>query len=453
MQGNPTSAGRLRAPTLIAYASPALPLAALQLPLFVLLPSFYAENLGLGLAAVGGVLLAARLFDMATDPLIGWLSDHWRTRYGRRRPWLVLGTPLLMLAAWQVMAPPDAPGLGYLLIWMLVLSLATTMLLMPHQAWAAELSPDYHERSRINGYREAATVIGTLAALVLPVLWGGDQRQQLLILALFIIALMPVLVALAVTRTPDRIVSEGMRLPPREAWRALAANAPFRQLVVSYLLNGIANGLPATLFVLYVTNVLALDYEKGVGPLLLLYFFAAIAAVPLWIWLSKNLGKLKAWLLSMGLASIGFAPAAFLGEGDVILFGIICVVTGIALGGEQILPPAIQADVVDYDTLKSGRRRAGLYFALWGMVTKLALAVSAGLAFPLLEVAGFNKDSGDGLFALALLYGALPIAFKLAAIALLRGFPIDARRQAEIRQAIEQREARGPEGSYEAAMS
>ena len=222
---------------------------------------------------------------------------------------------------------------------------------------------------------------------------------------------------------------------------------PFRQLAVSYLLNGIPSGLPATLFVLYVTNVLALDFESAVGPLLLLYFFAAIAGVPLWIWLSKRLGKLKAWLLSMALASIGFAPAAFLGAGDVILFGIICVVTGIALGGEQILPPAIQADVVDYDTLKSRRRRAGLYFALWGMVTKLALAVSAGLAFPLLELAGFDQDSGESIWALALLYGALPIVFKVAAMALLKGFPIDAQRQSEIRQAIED----GNSGGYETA--
>ena len=330
---------------------------------------------------------------------------------------------------------------------MFALSLGTTMLLMPHQAWAAELSSDYHQRSRINGYREAAAVLGTVAALVLPVLGGGDQRQALFILALFILVLTPVTVLLAVSRTPDRVKAEGPRLPVKEAWRALAQNAPFRQLAVSYLLNGIANGLPATLFVLYVTNVLALSFESAVGPLLLLYFFAAIVGVPLWIWLSKRLGKLKAWLLSMALASIGFAPAAFLGAGDVILFGIICVVTGIALGGEQILPPAIQADVVDYDTLKSRRRRAGLYFALWGMVTKLALAVSAGLAFPLLEVAGFDQESGDGLLALALLYGALPIAFKLVAMALIT---LVARLEplvSEIRQAIED----GNSGGYETA--
>ena len=143
----------------------------------------------------------------------------------------------------------------------------------------------------------------------------------------------------------------------------------------------------------------------------------------------------------MLLACLFFAAAPFLGEGQVLAFGAVCIGTGLALGADLLLPPAIQADVIDIDTARTGAQRAGLYFAIWGFATKLALAVAVGVAFPLLALSGFDPAAGlataGGLQMLGLLYAAAPIALKLLAAALVWNFPVDAASQARLRAEIE----------------
>ena len=137
-----------------------------------------------------------------------------------------------------------------------------------------------------------------------------------------------------------------------------------------------------------------------------------------------------------------FAGVPLLGAGDTLLFLAISLLTGLCLGADLALPPAMQADVVDLDTARTRRQRAGLFFAIWGMATKLALAAAVGLAFPLLDLAGFSADGGnDGaaLFALAALYALAPVGFKLAAILLMRRYPITPDRQRRLHQRIARR--------------
>lgn len=437
----------------MAYGLPALPAAALGLPLYVFLPTVYAE-LGLSLTAVGTVLLLARLWDVATDPVIGALSDRTGGRFGRRRPWLVAALPLLVPAAWMLLRPADGAGIGYLAGWSVALYLGWTMLALPHSAWGAELSDDYHERSRISAAREVALVLGTLLATGLPVALGIDGETEpaaaLAVLAPLLAVGLPVAVALAVLAVPDRAGRTATAVPWRQAGALLAANRPFRRLIVAYLVNGVANGLPATLFLLFVGHVLAAPSMQG--PLLFAYFLCGVLGVPAWLALARRIGKHRAWCWAMLANCAAFAWAPLLGPGDVAAFLAICVLSGLCLSADLVLPGAIQADVVDVDTAAGGGRRTGLYFAFWGMATKLALALAVGAAFPLLDLAGFRADataSGTAngptaLTVLALLYGAAPVAFKLVAVALMWRFPLDAAAQAGLRDRIRQIETPEP---------
>lgn len=429
----------------MVYALPALPLAGLTLPVFVHLPAFYGDTLGLGLATVGPILLAARLFDVASDPLIGWLSDRTPAAFGRRRLWIAAGTPVLALAAWELLRPPGDAGALHLLLWSMLLYLGWTMVSLPYQAWGAELSGEYHERTRIAGWREAATVAGTLAAVALPAVWTSRPGEALSAIAIGVVVLLPLTVALCLLQVPEPAPRPG-RLRGRGALRLLAENRPFRRLLVAYLLNGLANGLPATLFVLYVTHRLAAP--DAAGPLLLVYFLAGLASVPVWLRASRRLGKHRAWCVAMLLACAGFSAAPFLGAGDVPFFAIVCVVTGLTLGADLALPGAIQADVVDVDTAAGGGGRTGLFFALWGMATKLALALAVGLAFPLLGWAGFASGSAaqpaEAMTVLAVLYGLAPLPFKLAAVAVMWRFPLTETAQRELRRRIAEEAADVP---------
>ncbi|WP_420409549.1 MFS transporter [Hoeflea sp.] len=433
---------RLPLPRVMAYALPAIPLAALTLPLYVLVPTFYTETLGLSLASVGFALLLVRIFDAVNDPLIGWAADRFRPRFGRRRTLFAASLPLTAISALMLFWPPEGVGTAWLAGWGLLLSLGFTSAMIPFSAWGAELATDYHGRSRIAGWREGLTLLGTLLAIGLPFTIGFDDASGphgLAALGVAVLLTLPLFGAVSVLATPEPSEHSRTRIDLRAGLGHLVRNRPFVRLIAAFFLNGLANGIPATLFLYFVSDRLGLPEARG--PLLFLYFLCAIAGVPLATWTAKRFGKHRAWCYGMLAACAAFAPAPLLAEGSLVAFGIICAVTGILLGFDLALPPAIQADVIDVDTAASGEQRSGVYFAAWSLATKLSLAGGVGIVFPLLSVFGFEPSSGNGqgLTALAVAYAWAPITAKLASIAIMWNFPLDEAAQKSLRGDIESR--------------
>lgn len=414
-------------------------MAALNLPLYVYLPTFYSTALGLPLATVGTVLLIARLVDMVTDPLLGELTDRTSSRWGQRRPWLLTVTPLMLLSTWMLFVPPGDAGSVYLLGWSIACYLAWTVMLLSYTAWGAELTGLYHERTRVTAAREVYVILGVVTAAALPAILGVEPGSATALGALFWLMALSIPVALAalLAVVPEPPVAPQVPLPLRQGIRAALENRPFVRLVVAYLLNSLANGLPATLFLLFAEHVLGAGPSAGI--LLLVYFGAGMVSVPFWLRLSYRIGKNRAWGWSMLWACVVFAFVPLLGPGDILPFTIICALSGFSIGADLSLPASMQADVVDLDRVMTGRRRTGLFFALWSMVTKFASALAVGLAFPVLQLLGFTTAGGNdagALLGLALLYGGLPVVLKLMAVALVWRFPIDSDTQAELRHRI-----------------
>lgn len=426
----------------MAYAGPAVPLAALTLPLYVMVPTFYTEALGLPLAATGAALLLIRLFDAVNDPVVGYLADHVRPRFGRRRSFFAAGLVPTALAVWMLFNPPATAGITWLASWSALLSLGYTLTLIPYTAWGAELSTSYGGRSRVAAWRESLTLTGTLLAVGLPFSFGPEAAQGwhgLAVLAAVLVPLLALTGGLCLFLVPEPVEYSVRRLGLREGAARLCRNRPFLRLIAAFFLNGMANGIPATLFLYFVSDVLAAPALRG--PLLFLYFLSAIAGVPLAARAAARVGKHRAWCLAMGAACVVFALAPLLGPGDAAAFALICLLTGLLLGFDIVLPPAIQADVIDVDTAASGEQRSGLYFSAWSLATKLSLAAGVGLVFPLLARAGFEPQAGasgdTARFALAALYAWLPVGLKLAAVTLMWSFPVGEREQAALRLRIE----------------
>jgi len=417
--------------TLLAYALPALPLAVLALPFYVLVPAFYSEGLGLPLAAVGHALLLVRILDAASDPVTGILADRFRPGFGRRRLWLLLSAPMTAAAAFMVFRPPEGATTMHLLLWGGLLSIAWTATQIAHGAWGAELSRSYAGRTRVAAYREGLTVAGTFIALATPALLPQfglpGQRDVLNAFAVTVGIGLPLAALITVLAVPEPVERRRARKPFMEGLREVFANAPFRRLLGAFFINGLANGLPGALFVFFVSR--RLEAPDAVGPLLVLYFACAVLGVPIWLKLAARTSKHRAWALGMGLAIAAFVFAPFLGPGDVAVFAVITAVTGFALGADVVLPASIQADVIDVDTARSGEERAGFYISFWTLATKLALAGGVGIAFPLLAASGFDPAQGivteRGLTVLAFLYAGLPSLLKIAAVALVFRFPLD----------------------------
>ena len=426
---------------MLAYGSLAFPLAAAFIALQVFVPTFYADAIGLSLAATGYVLLLARLWDMITDPIVGYVSDHTPAHWGRRRLWVLVAAPFVVLAVWKLFNPPSDATTGYLALWSFVIYAAGTLAIVPLNAWGAELTPDYQERGKVTGIRAAFGLAGTLSALALAAIAVTNGQTELapvlenvswLVTGTLVLSL-----AAAVFWVPDRSVVTPPKNSFLSALSLLRGYSPFRQLLIAFLLNGIGNAIPATLFLLYVTHVLAAP--DLAGPLLFGYFCCAVLSIPFWLWLAKRFGKHQTWMAGVLLAACAFIWTPLLGPDSVHWFIAIVIITGFATSSDLILPTAVMADLIEWDALENGYQRPGIFFALWGTVSKLAFGLAIGIAFPLLDFAGFDTggdNDASEIAALAFLYGAPCIVFKLAAVLCMRNYPITQAVHQEIRQKL-----------------
>jgi len=431
------------------YGLPHLTHAVVTLPMALFIPAFYADDLALPLAGVGAAIAASRLLDVFIDPLIGILSDRLHTPWGRRKPWIVLGTPLLMLSAWMVFAPPGKVSLSYLLGWSTVLFFAFTLVDLPHKAWGAELSSEYTERTHVAAWREGLGQLGQIFFLSLLVVMGwlgyASNRDQLTAIALTIVLSLPVLVAIAVAKVPEFRAEQllGDRYRGWAALRLVLLNQAFVRSLITLLLLGSAVVIQSTLHKLVLTHIVG--RPEVFAPMILIENLASLAAIPIWMKVANHTGKHRALTLAalwVGLWSLGFP---LVGEGDTVLYVTLIVLRGSSFSSIFLLSNSMAADVVDHDIVASGQHRTGLFFAVWGMAIKLAVALGVVLATALPAAFGFEPAAAtQGAAAkqwLLLIYGWLPCLIMLLGAPLLWNFPIDHARQKQLRQQITARRA------------
>lgn len=424
--------------TLLAYSLPGLVTAVPTIPVFTLLPAFYATQVGLGLALTGLLLFVSRGLDVITDPLIGRLADRAGGRGLRRL--ILLGALLAAPALMLLLAPPAGAGATWLLLTSTALYLGWTLIQVPYLTWGARLSHDYHERTRVTAGRELAAIIGILLSGALPLLLGlgglGEADR------LWMMGLVAVLLGIpCFTLLLRAVPAPAPFRPAAHDWRGITGNGLFMRLLFAWFINGLANGIPAVLFPLFCLYVLGVSDETR-NLLLAVYFTSAVAGIPFWLWYSRKVGKHRSWCRAMLLTCPAFMVAAALGPGDTLVFAAVCVLTGLCLGADLALPPAIQADVADWDRLRFRRNRTAGLFSLWNMGSKLALAAAAGLALPLsglLDLDTATRTTTDARL-LALIYALLPCVIKVVAILLVRDLPLTAQRQAAIATRLQRRD-------------
>lgn len=394
------------------YGAIGLPLAFVALPLYVVLPNHYATEFGVPLAALGAVLLGARLFDAAADPLIGRWAD-WLFAHSTRAAWLgTIGAAVVVAVGFRALFFPPVESSAALLAWVAgvlgLTYLGYSGVSVVHQAWGARLGGDARHRTRVVAWREGFALAGVLVASVLPAFAGMDVTTIVFVLLLALGVAM-----LGSAPQPHRTADRGA---PPLAVRPFATGA-FRRLLAVYLVNGIAAAIPATLVLFFIRDRLQ---AQAFEPMFLASYFAAGAlSMPLWLRAVARYGLASSWLGGMALAVVTFIGAAFLGAGDVFAYTAVCLASGIALGADLALPPALLAGVIQ----RSGHagQGEGAYFGWWNFATKLNLALAAGAALPALQLFGYSPGStdGDALRALTLAYCVLPCALKLFAMVLL----------------------------------
>ena len=406
----------------LRYGLLGLPLAFAALPLYMVLPHYYASQLGLSLATVGALLLGVRLLDAVAEPLLGRLSDWLYAKAVRAVLWVagasalvqVLGMAGLFFPTQRAQASPTALAV-WLVVGLLLTSVAHSQLVIAHQAWGVRLGGDAVQRSRIVAWREGLGLVGVIAASVLSVAWGPTAM-----LTAFALALAVGWWALWHAPSPPVMpMSSTRQAPTYQLWAPLQVPA-FRRLLAVFLCNGIASAIPAALMLFFAQDRL-LATPAQIALLLVLYFVCGALSMPLWLRSVRRFGLERTWLAGMLLAVLCFGWTAGLGSGQVLAFAAICALTGVALGADLVVPGALLARLVGHQGAQG--QYDGAYLGWWNLATKLNLALAAGAALPLLQWGGYVPGSQDAqaLAHLSWGYALLPCALKLLAAALLYG--------------------------------
>jgi glycoside/pentoside/hexuronide:cation symporter, GPH family len=430
-----------------AFGLPAIPIAALGLPLVVYLPPFYGQHMGLSLTVVGTVFMIARFWDVLTDPALGMMSDRFPTRWGRRRHWIVISAPILIVSAYMLFLPTPPVTWQYLAGWMFVLYIGWTLITISHMSWGAELSLDYDQRSTIQGVREFLVIFGSFAVLVLPAIIdqvsevraGGPE--QVAAMGWFIILLLPVTIGLAVWIAPEFPSAPHQQIPWKQAWTVIARNRLLQRVLAADLLVNIGPAMTGSLYIFFAAYVMQLP--RAVNLLLLILFIAGLVGIPLWIRLSHTAAKHKALAIAMIYGAVSLSLLPIIPRGEFWWLFVGTSLYGIIYGAGSFLLRSIMADVIDTDYLATGQRRTGLYYSMLTMTAKVGTALAVGITYPLLDLIDFvpgGENSAETLNRFMAIFVALPMLSMLAAAVVMWRFPLDRKAQQALRRRIEERE-------------
>lgn len=440
----------------LAYGFFQFPVGLLIPPLTLMLPSFYAETMGVPLALVGTISAATRLLHIATDPLVGALSDRTNSRYGRRLPWIGAGSLVAMAGLTLAFLPVvHTASATYLALCLVLIYTATSLIQIPYYAWGAELPASAYGRARMLGWREVLGLSGMMLSSVAPLIasalgFSANGRQAMGFLAIALLVAIPlafVLLCFAGRESAPTAADRSGNSPLKvllDFWIAIRTNMPYRRMLIAIQLINI--GLTAGQSVSYFFLSHILQLGKMFGPLLLIGGICAIASSPLWLWIGRRFEfhKIVAWgcIAATLVHVVGFTliPPGAAG----VLLGV-GIVEAVVMAGTIILAPTIQAFAIEYGTLTNGVDRAGTYVSLNQLAGQVANALPFLLIFPLLAFCGFEPSAKhigpEGLAALRWIGIFAGAPFQIAGALLLLRFPITKAGAAEISAALEKRRA------------
>ncbi|KAB7741506.1 MFS transporter [Parvibaculum sedimenti] len=447
---------------LFAYGQLVVPMAVIGLPLAIYIPPFYSGTLGLDLGAVGVILMLARLSDVFVDPFIGRWSDRTHTRWGRRRPWVIVGVIIMMISAIMLFVPQGQVTNLYLLVWICAIYLGYTLIEIPYGAWGAEISDDYHERNRITGSRQIFLLIGLLIAITVPIVASqagsgataasAASRQAMAALGWLTAGLLPICLVILLRSVREPVKGHSVPISFAAGVRVAMRNGPLRMILATVILGALASSINAGVAVLFFEHVAQMGSSSSV--LIFALFAAGVVGSPFWVSIGGRIGKHK------GIGVAGFASLAAFALVPFIIYWVkpnypgavfpamlvITLIQGFSIGAAPILGQSILADVVDLDTIRSGEQRTAFLFAFLAMVRKFFEAAGVGIALPVLSWIGFDPqshaNSAGANFALTAMYCLVPLALWIVSTTIIWNYPITHERQARLRAALDRRTAR-----------
>ena len=400
----------------------------------IFLPALYTEDFGLTVGKVGLFLFIAKIIDIFTDPLIGWINDK---KILSRKILLLIGSFISGVSLYKLFLIREIPYEEYLLVWIGLLYLGWTMFQIPYLSIGYDLEKSYYYRTKLSATRETFVLIGLFSSLCIPMILQIDNLG----LAEYLVKISMISGFIGVFFLCFFIEEKDMTnrtIPFKTSFTNLSSNSRLIKILTIWFINSLANVFPMILFAFYITYVLGGDdYDRQ--KTLFFYFLFAIMGVPFWTHLSKKTDKTIAWSISLILSAFIFIFVIFLNPGDFFIFIIISCITGLCLGADLVIPPSIQADMTDLHKQKYNEEISGILFSLITGINKLSFALGSFFVFGILELLGFSTDptvSKNSQNFIIFCYAIVPVILKVIAFTMLRKFKFSEKELIEIQNKI-----------------
>lgn len=444
--------GELPLSRIINYNVPTVGVGFMFFLVTLYLMKFSTDVLLVSPAAMGFIFGISRIWDAFTDPLAGYLSDRTNLKSGRRRPWILLSIPFICGTFFMMWNPSEGMSDAGNIVWMAVAVIlfytSMTAFVVPHTSLGAELSTSYHERTKIFGLRHMMWNSGSLLALIAmhQLIVGQDVRQIAFVITILAAAVTATLIMWMFFTIKERPEFQGRgEANPLTAFTDVLKNKYALLLLIVFFIENLGG---ATIGILtpYIAEYIVGRPEKTV-IYILLYLIPSVFSVPLWVPLSRRVGKKAMWMFSMVVTGIGFGCMFFMlyleEAGSDILISVLAVVCGLGAGSGAVVAPSIQADVIDYDEYKSGKRKEGTYFATWNFVFKSATGITLMLTGVVLSMSGFVpnvEQTETSKIALLTLYAIFPLVCYTIGALIFSRFKLNESVYQEIRTSLDKGE-------------
>jgi glycoside/pentoside/hexuronide:cation symporter, GPH family len=415
---------------------------------------FLTDVVGMAPAAAAVSILIGRIWDWVNDPLIGYISDRTRSRWGRRRPFLLFGALPFALAFTLLWWKPPFTGF-WLIPWYgfayLLFDTSATFVYMPYFALTPELTEDYDERTSLTTYRMFFSIVGSLAAFTVPYAIVGvfsPQNAGLVLLngALFgTVSALPLLLVFFTAREKKEY-AEAERPHMLKSLKSAVRNKPFRFGMGIYLFTWLAMDIVQTILIYFITWCVHMEEQSDL--IMGVIFVTAIFSLPLWNWMSKKWNKRGAYIVGVAFWAAVQLALITLGPGSSLAaIMALCVLAGIGVGSAHVLPWSILPDAVEWDEWKTGERHEGTFYSLVTLGQKVASSAAIPLALVLLGALGYTggaKSQPDSaILAIRLIMGPIPAVLLGMGILCAVFYPIDRKMHAQILKDLAERKAAG----------
>lgn len=407
-------------------------------------PVFMSTVLGKSTELAGYLLMASKIYDAFADFVIGTLSDRTRSRWGRRRPYLLAGALLSGLSFLAIFSPPELSDENiaiYMFVALVIYSTGYSLFNVPYMTMPSEMTESRYERSRLLSFRTVFVSIGQVLAMsgtAALIAWGGGGEQGYLIMGwvMSLIIFTAMVLAFFGTAKAPPVEVESKHVPlTGEAIRLIARNKPFCLLLAAKVFQFLSFASVATTSLLFMLNVLHTGYE-GPMKLGLAQNIASAASMPLWLWLERQLGKRNAYLIGIGLMAVTSLSWLFAAPGisdwSLVWRGVL---GGVGAGGMILLSISMLADSLAYDREVTGLRREGVLSSVIAVIEKTIFAVGVGIVGVYLSWSQYVPTKGGAIIqqpesavtALYFCFTIVPVVFAALNAACICFYPIGGR--------------------------